>query len=196
MRVRRRRDLLAAAGLALIAAGTGAVALDARDGGGSARVTPAPKPVLAASSIGVAPGVTGAAHAAAAVSEARAASEALARNAVRMQSVGTAGRTAVLLRALPPVLVPVTHETVPQSGAAPTSTAPAPPSTAPVQPAPTFTTPAAPTPAPPSTTPVTPAPTPTPSPTSSSGGASSGGASSGGGSSSSGSGSGSVSGGG
>src|ERR1700712_525079 len=82
VRARRRRDLLAAAALALVAAGTGVVALEARGGGGHAHVGPAPKPVLAVSSIGVAPDASGTAHAAAAVSAARVAREALAHNAV------------------------------------------------------------------------------------------------------------------
>jgi hypothetical protein len=68
MRARRRLDLLAAAGLATVAAATGAVALTARGGGRPASVAPAPKPVLAASAVGVTPGVIASAHAGAAVS--------------------------------------------------------------------------------------------------------------------------------
>jgi hypothetical protein len=188
VRARRRRDLLAAAGLAIVAAGTGAVAIQARAGGGSTHVTHAPKPVLAASSVGVAPGASGTAHAAVALSEARVARAALARNAVAMQSVGAGAGTAVLLKALPPVRVPVKRAAVPPASTpAATATTPAPAQTystptapAPTSTAPTYTPPAAPAP-------TYTAPTPTPAP-------STGGGSSGGGSSSSGSGS--VSGGG
>jgi hypothetical protein len=199
VRARRRRDLLAAAGLAIVAAGTGVVAIEARAGGGSAHGTLAPKPVLAVSSVGVVPGSSGTAHApgssataqaAVALSEARAAHVALARNAVAMQSVGAAGRTALLLKALPPVRVPVKHAAVPPtSTATPTPTAPVPAQTysTPAAPAPTYTAPTYTPPAAPAPTYTAPTPTPTPAP-------STGAGSTGGGSSSSGSGS--VSGGG
>jgi hypothetical protein len=192
-RARRRLDLLAAAGLATVAAATGAVALAARGGGRAAHVTPAqPKPVLAASAVGVTPGVIAAAHAGAAVSKARVASEALAHNAARLRSVGTGGQTAVLLKALPPRRVPVAHNTAPPTGvvAAPPPAAPTPTYTAPVQTTPTDTPPVQ--TAPTYTAPAAPTPTPTPTAPPSSGGGSTGGGS---GSSGSG-GSGSVSGGG
>jgi hypothetical protein len=197
IRARRRLDLLAAGGLALVAVAIGAVAIAARSGDRVAHVAPGShvtatvKPVFAASSAGVAPGANAAARAAAAVSQARAARAALAHNAPRLLAAGTAGGNAVVLKALP---VPVVHDTAPPTVAAapqtpvastPTYTAPvqpAPTYTAPVQPAPTYT---APTPAPTYTAPAptpTPAPTPAPTPSPSTGGGSSGsGSASGGG---------------